>query len=86
MIRMIAKQPCTYGTRRMVAGDEFDASGRSDARLYSALGWAEVKPVEEDPPAVVAWAEEWKVPAVKTAAAKKITVKRKYTKRNLTTK
>ncbi len=48
---MIASQAMTYGTRRLLAGDEFAAS-RRDADLLARLGRArEVKPgkpTEED--------------------------------------
>ena len=41
-IKMISKSSHTYGTRRLKAGDEFEVSGQSDARLLHALGRADM--------------------------------------------
>lgn len=43
-VKLIAKIPHTYGTRRLQAKDEYEAHGESDARLMVALGRAERAP------------------------------------------
>jgi hypothetical protein len=45
---MIASGRLTYGTRRLVAGEPFEAT-RRDARVLAALGKARPVPLESDP-------------------------------------
>lgn len=45
---MIANQPMTYGTRRLLPGDEFVAS-RRDADLLARIGRAKLAEVKADP-------------------------------------
>jgi hypothetical protein len=40
-VKMISKGSHRYGTRMLRAGDEFDATGETDAKLLTALGRAE---------------------------------------------
>lgn len=47
-MKMQAVKAMTYGTRRLVAGDVFDASAR-DARILTAIGKASAHVVEIDP-------------------------------------
>lgn len=52
MPKLIANKGLRYATRRMVAGDEFEANNR-DARLLVAIGKARlVRAVAAPPPAV----------------------------------
>ena len=57
MVKLIAKRSQTYATRRLTAGDVFEASNR-DARILTAIGRAAryvepdapVEPVEQQAP------------------------------------
>jgi len=68
-VKMIAKKSMRYRTRAMTAGEEFEAHGESDARLYQALGYADRKKAEVEPPPVVV--EEQPAPRAYKRAAKK---------------
>lgn len=45
---MVANQPMTYGTRRLLPGDEFQAT-RRDADLLGRLGRAKLAEAKADP-------------------------------------
>lgn len=49
-VPMIVTQACRYGARQLQPGDEFTAVGHSEARLYSAMKWAQEKPAEQVTP------------------------------------
>ena len=49
--KMIARSRMMYGTRRLVAGDEFEAT-RAHARVLSAIGKARAAKAAPKPPAV----------------------------------
>jgi hypothetical protein len=63
MKKMVATKSMVYRTRRLRAGDEFDASGR-DARILAAIGKARVSDLAWCPPPRAITA-----PAVKTPRA-----------------
>lgn len=72
-IPMVALKPQIYAGRRLVAGTEFTARGRSDARLLLALGRADFAMAEPEPvPAPVAVEPEVTKP------------KRQYKRRDMT--
>lgn len=48
-IKMVARQPMRYRTRRLRPGDLFDARSRQEATLYEAIGRAR-RYVEVSPP------------------------------------
>jgi hypothetical protein len=76
LVKMVAKKSLRYGTRMMQAGEEFDAHGETDARLYAALGYADRRmaaPVVAPPPPVV---EAVEVPRVAYKRAAKKTTSR----------
>lgn len=49
MIKMISLKPHLYASKRLVAGQQFEARGQTDARLMIALGRAEIAPVVAAP-------------------------------------
>ncbi len=70
-VKMVAKKSMRYGTRALRAGDEFDANGETDARLYQALGHAdrvEGPKAPPPPPKPVRVVAAKKVAAKKTAS------------------
>jgi hypothetical protein len=51
-MKMVSLKPHVYAGKRLSVGDEFEVSGRSDARLLTAIGRAIVAPPPApEPPA-----------------------------------
>lgn len=71
-VKMIATRGMTYGTRRLMAKEEFEANSSSDARILEAIGRA--KPAPDKPAASTASAPK---PAQKTADKPTIAATRK---------
>lgn len=82
-IRMVSLKPHRYAGKLHKAGDVVFANGKGDARLISALGWAEEQaeepqPVKVEPrPVYQGWRKVIQ-PEVE------VKPKRKYTRRDLT--
>lgn len=90
-IEMVTKQPHLYGGKRLKAGDAFQVSGESDAKLLTALGRAERKtPAVLTAPTLTTpeienlrqnWQRALTGPRLNTPEIKP---KRKYTRRDMT--
>jgi hypothetical protein len=48
-VHLVAAKPMRYGTRRLKAGETFDAS-RAEAQIYRAIGWASDVPATAPAP------------------------------------